>query len=69
MLRRTDRDCERGLWDGQPRSPCFPRLPKDGRNDSRGGDWASPCNLNLRDKTLAFQKKKGHKQSESLREG
>lgn len=58
ILRWTDWDRWRWLWDQQSKAPSFPRLPKDGKNDLRGGDWASPRNLNLRDKTLAFQKKK-----------
>lgn len=57
----------------QSKAPCFLRLPKDGKNDLRGGDWASPQDLNLRDKTLPFRKKKKphnrRKHSEFLREG
>lgn len=52
------RDCPRWLWDEQSKAPCFPRLPKYGRSDFRGRDWASPQDLNLSDKTLVFRKKK-----------
>jgi len=69
------RDCPRWLWDEQSKEPCFPRLPKDGRSDFKGRGWASPQDLNLRDKTLAFRKKKKkmphsrRKQLEFLRKG
>lgn len=60
-MRWTDSDRQLWLWDEQSRAPCFPRLPKEGRNDLRGGDWASPRDPNSRDKTVAFQRRKKKK--------
>lgn len=50
-LRQADGDCRRWLRAEQCRARSSPRLPEDDRNDLR----ASPRNLNLRDKTLAFR--------------
>lgn len=73
LLHRTDWDCQRWHRDEQSRTLGFPQLPEDGGNDLRGGDWASPLDLKLRDKTLAFRKKREphgrREQSEFLREG
>lgn len=41
----------------QPRTPGSLLLQRM-ENDLRGGDWASPPDLNLSDKTRAFRKKK-----------
>lgn len=69
MRRDTTLDrlgCQRRLWDEQSKVVSFPRLPKDCRNDLRGGVWASPRNLNLRDKTLAFPQEKKKKATRQL---
>lgn len=66
-MRRTDWDRRRWLRDEQSGAPCFPRLPKDGGNDLRGGDWASPQDSNSRDKTPAFWKKKATRQAQTVR--
>lgn len=67
-MRRTNWDRQRWLLDEQSGAPCFARLLKDGRNDLKGGgDWASPRDLNSRDKTRAFQKKKATRQAQTVR--
>lgn len=46
-------------------SPQLPQAVKDGENVLRGGDWASPRNLNLRDKVLAFRNNNNNKQKKA----
>lgn len=56
---RPTRTACAGTDTSRPGLPAFSGCQRM-ENDLRGGDWASPPDLNLSDKTRAFRKKKSH---------